>query len=231
MYLWRTRKYLCIRHKDLSPQEKLKQAELYDLRIEREYGFMLSVMGIALAYGLISPLIFGAALLYFILKHFVDKYVVSYTYGHKSDVLDDEGRALCGAHFGTKSDYISHRNIVHKICSIVLFNVILMMTYLFLLFLSKSNGDSRFVPHMYTMLVLVIICVCGFVVHSLMHRKWRKNADKLAQMSNLAPSDLKGQIMYEVPYPYIRSVYNEMEQMVGVQEATNSLKTNKTSIS
>src|SRR3989338_2630918 len=90
LYLWRTR-ILLYKHKELTPREKLEAAELYDLRIEREYGFMLSVMGISLAYGLISPLIFGAALLYFIIKHIVDKYVVAYTYGHKRSMVDEEG--------------------------------------------------------------------------------------------------------------------------------------------
>ncbi|KAL0480856.1 hypothetical protein AKO1_004078 [Acrasis kona] len=206
LYMVRTRRYFFWK-KDLSPKEKLELAEMYDLRVEREYGYMLNVMGIAFAYGLLSPVVLCSALLYFILKHFVDKYVVAYTYGHKRFMTDDEGRPLFGAHFGMKSDYVAHRNIVRTVCALVLFNLLIMSAYMFMVFFGKQHVDSRFEPHMYLSLCMLILCIIACICHQLVYKY--KFYERLKDKADITPSKIRCDVMYEVPYPYIRSLSNQ----------------------
>lgn len=52
--------------------------------MEYEYAYMLSIMSIAIAYSVFTPIILISALLYLCIKHVTDRYILYFIYGHKS---------------------------------------------------------------------------------------------------------------------------------------------------
>ncbi|KAL0487925.1 hypothetical protein AKO1_015185 [Acrasis kona] len=167
LYFWYTRlssdKYAGAKlYRPMTPGEKLKAAEITDLRIEQEYGYICSVVGIGLCFGVFSPLILPACLLYLFVKHISDRFTVSFAYAHKRHTIDGS-KTLYGSNMGFKSDFMSHSRNVLVLVEFILVNLFIMSTFLTLFFVAKTQVDGWFYLHSSLCFIMVLLSVASFV--------------------------------------------------------------------
>jgi hypothetical protein len=164
-YFWTTRFtsrvfYGTPLYRPMTDGEKLKAAEMAGLQLELEYAQQISVIGIALCFGLFSPLVLPAALLFFVSKHLIDRYSVACSYGHKQQINDQD---LYGAGFGAKSDFMAHRKNAFMLIELLLVDMLLMTLFLSVFFGSKVESNGWFLIHAVTCTLMLITVALGML--------------------------------------------------------------------
>jgi glucan phosphoethanolaminetransferase (alkaline phosphatase superfamily) len=200
----------------MSTRQRLFAAEKLDLRIEREYAYLVSIAGIALVYSVISPLVVAASMLYFLLKYAVDRYMLCYVYGHKKRLLgrrkNGQHLPMYGAIFGMKSDFVAHRKMMQLVTQMIIIAMMLSAAYLALIFGTKLADDRRFIFHFTASIFMVVVCVIAFLVHVGV-TNWVLNRNVyMSEVKNAQPPSKDNiSLGYEPPYPYIQMANQELE--------------------
>jgi hypothetical protein len=200
----------------MSTRERLFAAEKLDVRIEREYAYLISVAGIALVYSVISPLVVASALLYFLLKYYVDRYMISYVYSHKKRLLcrrkNGKPMPLYGSILGMKSDFVSHRKMMQLLTQMMIIVMLLLAAYLCLIFGTKVVSDSRFAFHFAASLLMGVVCCIALFVHFGVTYFYLNRNTYMSDVKNANPPTTDNlSLGYEPSYPFIHSANEELE--------------------
>lgn len=154
----------------LTPQKKLYIAEFWWIALftEWEFPYILSIAAISLVYSVFSPIVLPASLLYFILKWYLDRYVICYHYGHR-----------IRQPYQKSSDFLANRKNAHQLVRIVLSIAIIFCIYLCFFFGTKIAGNAFFIIHVIFSALLGTICVIALIIFNILSKIWLNSARHL----------------------------------------------------
>jgi hypothetical protein len=176
----------------LSPQQRLYAAEFWwiPLFTEWELPYILGASSMALVYSVFSPIILLAALLYFLFKFYLDRYVICYQHGHRIKQP-----------YQKSADFIALRKNVFVIVRIVLGIALMFSVYLSFFFGTKIAGNAQFIIHVVFSAIFAVLCIIALIVFDIMARRWLNSSKHLVKREALK-SDKVEEVateMQEVP--------------------------------
>ncbi|KAL9645466.1 hypothetical protein ABK040_002662 [Willaertia magna] len=160
-YLWKTR--FNFYRRAISPLEKLKVATNNHFNIESNYSRMLTILTLCISYGVFIPLVLPCGLLYIVIKHWCDRYLIEEIYitsqyhNPETDNLD----------FNLENkphpiDYVSLQQKVKLICRIMVLSLVISCTFLLLFFTLRilpGLPNSSFLPHFIFVLFIIVALI------------------------------------------------------------------------
>jgi hypothetical protein len=169
-------------HRFMSPRQRLHVAEFSwnALFLDWEYPYLLSVAGIALVFSLFSPIILCAATLYFLLKFYVDRYVICYHFGHRV-------RQPCVK----SSNFLALRKTVFQLMRIIIGTTIMFCVYLVFFFATKIAGDNKYIIHTVFCAIFLGITIAIMVFFDILCRLWLNRARALLKRGQLKSDQLE----------------------------------------
>ncbi|KAL0478927.1 hypothetical protein AKO1_007826 [Acrasis kona] len=211
LFVW----YRLFGDRRMTTREHLDLAEGVDVRIEREYAYITSIMGIALVFSVISPLVLAVCLLYLLVKYYVDRYALSYIYGHRKKLmfLNKNGEPVYayGAMFGMKTDYVAHKKQMQDLCYQQFINLMCFTAYLALLFGTKAVENSDFSFHFAASLFMLALCTIALVVYFLVNVLYVNGALHLSDCNTTIINPDNVNMSYQPPHSFLSAKNNHLE--------------------
>jgi hypothetical protein len=135
----------------VTPRERFDAAEEPYFAYSLEYPYLLSVLCIVLCLSLFSPLILSFGLVYFVLKHFFDRYTIKLIYKTK---ITKPGQ----------SSFASHQKTIRMVVKLYWWNLIMFISFVFIFFSLKITANPIFVSHFIVILFFLIFLIVYFLI-------------------------------------------------------------------
>jgi hypothetical protein len=203
LYLWYIRRRFW--GKILTPMERLKAAELGDFNIEREYVFMLVTFVIIFIYSLYSPIILLCGFFYIFVKHYIDRYVVLYVYGHKAAINEMKKQGSNPTEM-FKTDFSTHHKRVELVSKIFVFDIFLFFAFLAIYFGNKSITNTGFIAHCVIMAIMAALSLGIMFAMMAFYNKKKKRLRMLAGKKELRKESAAVRLAYEPPQSFLREL-------------------------
>jgi ABC-type multidrug transport system fused ATPase/permease subunit len=221
MYLWHIRRRFW--GKIMTPMELLKASELGDFNIEREYVFMLVTFVMIFVYSLYSPIVLLCGFFYIFVKHYIDRYVILYVYGHKA-ALNEMKKQGSSATEMFKTDFSTHHKRVELVSKIFVFDVFLFFAFLAIYFGNKIHDNKGFIVHTVIMSLMAALSLAIMFAMMVFYNKKKKRLRTLAGKKELRRESAAVKLAYEPPQSFLRDLQYKAEHGDSEEKVKEELK-------